>query len=138
VFRKAGDNAVPITPVANGEMDNELWIEWAHGIWTGIRETETLQYSKARDIDDEKHICPLQLETIERCIKLWSNPGEVVLSPFAGIGSEIYQAIRLDREGIGVELKRSYFDVAVKNCRIAEMSVKTTTPLFAFANVEIE
>jgi DNA modification methylase len=88
LFRKPGENAVPITPVDNGEMDNEKWIEWAHGIWLGISETDTLQYAPARGVGDEKHICPLQLGTIERCIKLYSNPGETVLTPFGGIGSE--------------------------------------------------
>ena len=115
LFKKPGENAVPVVPVANGEMDNETWIEWAHGIWLGIRETDTLQYSVARDADDEKHICPLQLGTIERCIKLYSNPGETVLTPFMGIGSEAYMAIKLGRRAIGIELKRSYYEVAVKN-----------------------
>lgn len=115
LFKKPGDNAVPVLPVENGEIDNETWIEWANGIWLGIHETETLQYSKARGIEDEKHICPLQLGTIERCIKLYSNPGELVLSPFMGIGSECYQALRFKRKAIGIELKPEYFNVAVKN-----------------------
>jgi DNA modification methylase len=126
-FRKPGENAVPITPVANGEMDNETWIDWAGGIWTGISESDTLQYHSARDADDEKHICPLQLGTIERCIKLYSNPGETVLSPFMGIGSEIYEAVRLGRRGIGIELKPSYFEVAVKNLRAVEAQVHAPT-----------
>ncbi len=120
IFRKPGDNAIPITPVANGEMTNDIWVEWANGVWTGIRETETLQYSRARDGDDEKHICPLQLETIERCIKLWSNPGELVLSPFMGIGSEGHVALDMGRKFIGVELKKSYFDQACRNLVLAE------------------
>jgi DNA modification methylase len=115
LFKKPGENAVPVNPVANGEIDNETWIEWANGIWLGIRETETLQYHTARGIEDEKHICPLQLQTIERCIKLYSNPGETILSPFMGIGSECYQALKFKRKAIGIELKREYFDVAVKN-----------------------
>jgi len=119
IFRKEGENAVPVQPVENGEMDNEVWIEWAHGIWTGIRETETLQYSKARDPDDEKHICPLQLETIERCIKLYSNPGETILSPFGGIGSEGYVALRNGRKAICIELKESYFAELIKNLQEA-------------------
>ena len=81
IFKKPGENAIPICPVDNGELDNETWIEWANGIWLGIHESDTLQYSGARDGDDEKHICPLQLGTIERCIKLYSNPGETVLTP---------------------------------------------------------
>ncbi len=115
IFKKPGENAVPITPVANGDLDNEKWISWAHGIWTDIQETETLQYYQARAAEDEKHICPLQLGTIERCIKLYSNPNEVVFTPFMGIGSEAFMAIKLKRKAIGIELKKSYFDVAVKN-----------------------
>lgn len=134
IFRKPGDNAVPITPVENGELDNDTWVEWAHGIWLGIRETETLQYSRARDADDEKHICPLQLETIERCIKLYSNPGEMVLTPFGGIGSEGYMAVKLNRKAILVELKRSYFDVLMQNMREAEVASKTVD-LFEWAGL---
>ena len=115
LFKKPGDNLVPIKPVENGEMDNETWIEWAHGIWTGIRETETLQYHTARGDDDEKHICPLQLGTIERCVKLYSNPGEMVLTPFGGIGSEAYTALKFGRKATLLELKPEYFNVAVKN-----------------------
>lgn len=122
LFKKPGDNAVPVSPVANGELDNEGWIEWAHGIWLGIHETETLQYSKARGADDEKHICPLQLGTIERCIKLYSNPGETVLTPFGGIGSEAYMALKLGRKAVLIELKPEYFNVAVCNLKAAEMS----------------
>ena len=120
IFKKPGDNAVPITPVLHGEMDNETWIDWASGIWTGISESDTLQYTTARDANDEKHVCPLQLGTIERCIKLYSNPGETVLTPFMGIGSEAYEAIRLGRKAIGIELKQSYFDAAVRNLREIE------------------
>jgi DNA modification methylase len=115
IFKKPGENQVPITPVKNGELDNEKWISWAHGIWTDINETETLQYYQARDSEDEKHICPLQLGTIERCIKLYSNPGEVIFTPFMGIGSEAFMALKLKRKAMGIELKESYFNVAVKN-----------------------
>jgi len=132
LFRKPGDNAVPVTPVANGELDNETWIEWAHGIWIGIAETDTLQYSIARASDDEKHICPLQLGTIERCIKLYSNPGEMVLTPFGGIGSEGYMAVKLGRKAILIELKPEYFSALVNNMRAVE--AKTTLPdLFTWA-----
>jgi DNA modification methylase len=117
VFRKPGDNQVPIRP----DLTNQEWIEWARPIWYGIRESDTLQVAEAREEDDERHICPLQLGTIERCIRLWSNPGELLLSPFAGIGSEGYEAIRLGRRYLGVELKPSYADVAVKNLRAAEL-----------------
>jgi len=120
LFKKEGENTVAVTPVKNGEMDNETWIEWAHGIWLGIRETETLQFTTARAIDDEKHICPLQLGTIERCIKLYSNPSETVLTPFGGIGSEAYVAIKLGRKAVLIELKPEYYHVAVSNLREAE------------------
>ena len=129
IFKKPGENATPIEPVKNGELDNETWIRWAHGIWTDIQETNTLQYYCARDTDDEKHICPLQIETIERCIKLYSNPGETIITPFMGIGSEAYVAVKLGRRAIGIELKGSYFKIAVQNLQ----SVSTETDLFSAA-----
>jgi DNA modification methylase len=135
IFRKTGDNAIPVTPVENGEIDNERWIDWAGGIWTGIQESDTLQYTTARAPDDEKHICPLQLGTIERCIKLYSNPGETVFTPFMGIGSEAYQALRFGRKAIGIELKESYFNIAVKNLQDVE---STRMDLFAWANKQNE
>ena len=111
VFRKPGENKVPIKP----DITNDDWIEWARPVWYGIRESDTLNIAEGRDHDDERHICPLQLGTIERCIRLWSNPGETVFSPFAGIGSEGYQALKLGRKFIGIELKRSYYETAKKN-----------------------
>jgi len=120
IFKKPGENENPVLPVENKELDNEKWILWANGIWTGISESDTLQFSRAREADDEKHICPLQLGTIERCIKLYSNPGDVVLTPFGGIGSEAYQAIRFGRKAILIELKESYYREAVKNLKYAE------------------
>ncbi len=131
IFRKPGENQIPITPVSNGEMNNETWIDWAGGIWLGIHESDTLQYTTARAADDEKHICPLQLGTIERCIKLYSNPGETVLTPFLGIGSEAFQAIRFNRKAIGIELKESYFKIAVQNLKDAELKYKSID-LFTF------
>lgn len=130
LFKAPGENAIPVEPVKNGEIDNETWIEWAHGIWVGIRETDTLQVAEGRGADDEKHVCPLQLGTIERCVKLYSNPGETVLSPFMGIGSEGYQSVKLGRKFIGCELKESYYNLAVRNLRRAETSVKSSS-LFA-------
>lgn len=126
IFRKPGDNAVPITP----DLTNNEWIQWARPVWYGIRETETLQAAEARDEDDERHICPLQLGTIERCIRLWSNPGELVVSPFAGIGSEGFEAVRLGRRFFGCELKPSYAALAVRNLRTAEQR-RTQGTLFA-------
>ena len=116
VFRKPGENAVPIQP----DITNEEWIEWARPIWYGIRESDTLNVAIARSDKDERHICPLQLGTIERCVRLWSNPGELILSPFAGIGSEGYEAIRLGRRFYGIELKPEYAKVAVSNLHAAE------------------
>jgi DNA modification methylase len=122
---------VPVTPVERGEIDNERWIDWAGGIWTGISESDTLQYTTARAADDEKHICPLQLGTIERCIKMYSNPCELVLSPFMGIGSEVYQAVKFGRKGIGIELKDSYYNIAVQNLRNVERETNEVD-LFSF------
>jgi DNA modification methylase len=126
IFRRPGSNVVPVVP----DLTNNEWIEWARPIWYGIRESDTLQFSAAREQEDERHICPLQLGTIERCVRLWSNKGETVLSPFAGIGSEGYMSLKLGRRFVGIELKRSYFDVAVRNLRAAETTKQNELPLF--------
>jgi DNA modification methylase len=97
--------------------------------WYGIRETDTLNARIAREDADERHICPLQLDFIERCVRLWSNPGETVLSPFAGIGSEVYTAVKAGRQGIGIELKASYWRTAVANLR-SLASTQTEASLF--------
>ena len=131
VFRKPGGNAVPVI----ADISNNEWIEWARPIWYGIKESDTLQYTTARDSEDERHICPLQLGTIERCIRLWSNRDDTVLSPFAGIGSEGYEAIRLGRKFIGIELKESYWEVARKNLAAAQ---SLTRDLFTWNRVEPE
>jgi DNA modification methylase len=115
VFRTPGENATPIHP----DISNEDWIEWARPIWYGIRESDTLNVREGRGKDDERHICALQLGTIERCVRLWSNPGETVFSPFAGIGSEGYESLRLGRRFLGIELKPEYFATAKKNLRRA-------------------
>ena len=119
LFRKPGDNQVQI----KNDVSNEEWIEWARPVWLDIRETNTLNVRVARDAEDERHICPLQLDFIERVIRLWSNPGETVFSPFAGIGSEPYTAIKLGRRGLGIELKPSYWRTAVNNCRDMESTM---------------
>ncbi len=126
IFRKPGDNAVPIE---GDEIDNETWIKWAHPIWYDINETDTLNVREARENDDERHICPLQLGLIERCVRLWSNPGELVLSPFAGIGSEGYEAVRHGRRFWGCELKESYARVAAKSLAVAS-TLRTQQSLF--------
>lgn len=133
VFRKPGENVTPITHDASNPLSalsNDEWIAWARPIWYGIRESDTLQVAESREEDDERHVCPLQLGTIERCIRLWSNPGELILSPFAGIGSEGYEAVRLGRRFFGVELKPSYYEVARKNMLAAEHK-KAQGTLFA-------
>jgi len=122
-FRAPGDNTVPI----RSNVSNEEWIAWARPVWLGIRETNTLNARLSKDAADERHICPLQLDFIERCIRLWSNPGETVLSPFAGIGSEIHTAVTLHRRGIGIELKPSYWHTAVTNLRNLDTHLTTPT-----------
>lgn len=95
------------------------WQKVASPVWMDINPSDTLQYRSAREHDDERHICPLQLEVIRRGIRLWTNPGDVVLTPFMGIGSELFVALQLGRKGIGIELKKSYFDQAVRNLELA-------------------
>lgn len=141
-FRKPGENAVPVN---GGDVDRNTWIEWANptwpnehdrcaeggafATWYGISESDTLNALRkhgyaglveSRENEDERHICPLQLGTIERIIRLWSNKGETVLTPFLGIGSEAYMAIKLGRRAIGCELKRLYWQCAVRNLQTFE------------------
>lgn len=147
-FRKPGENPRPIRAGQSERYENpdgwitpEEWIEWAAPVWYrasegypgGIRETDTLNVSAAREGKDERHLCPLQLGVIERAVKLWTAPGEIVCSPFAGVGSEGVGALRLKRRFVGVELKRSYFDTARANLAAAAASVDQTT-LFAAAD----
>lgn len=96
-----------------------IWQQYASPVWFDIRQTYVLPYRKAKDSDDEKHICPLQLDVIERCIILWSITGDVVLTPFMGVGSEVYIAVKNRRKGIGIELKRSYYNQSVLNVKSA-------------------
>lgn len=133
VFRKPGENKVPVLPK---DISNEDWIKWAHPVWFDIRESRTLNKSAARSDKDEKHICPLQLDVIDRCVRLWSNVGEIVLSPFAGIGSEGYQAILRGRKFVGIELKPEYVVVAKDNLQIAERQIKQDN-LFTIAGIKI-
>lgn len=152
MFRKPGDNPEPVAgrfdryvgfgnaPVAailrtdKDEEDAkrwysiEVWQRYASPVWMDINQSRTLQYRGGRDEKDEQHISPLQLDVIERCIELWSNPGDVVLTPFLGIGSEVYGAVAAGRKGIGFELKPSYFKQAVRN--IAELDRAKTDNLF--------
>ena len=122
-MRKPGVNLEPVTHTKES-FPVDQWQKWASPVWDDINPSDTLQYLSARDESDERHICPLQLQVIERAIRLWSNPGDTVLTPFAGIGSEVYQAVKFGRRGIGVELKKSYFDLAVRNLMTLEEAAK--------------
>jgi DNA modification methylase len=135
VFRKDILDETQSEPVgkdrANFPVDQ--WQKWASPVWMDIQQTKVLNnYRDGKDPEDEKHICPLQLDLIERCVRMWSNPGDVVLSPFAGIGSEGYEALRAGRKFIGTELKTGYFKTAIKNLRDAEMT--GSSPLLDMAN----
>ena len=117
VFRKDGERSNPVT---NTELPVDLWQKYASPVWMDINYGNTLQgFRNGREDNDEKHICPLQLDTIERLIHLYSNKGDTVLTPFMGIGSEVYQAVKMGRKGIGFELKESYFDLAKANISTA-------------------
>lgn len=117
IFRKDGDRCNPVT---NTDLPVDLWQKYASPVWMDIDYGNTLQgFRNGRDEKDEKHICPLQLDTIERLIHLYSNKGDTVFTPFMGIGSEVFQAIKMERKAIGIELKESYFDIAKKNALIA-------------------
>lgn len=136
-FRKPGENVMPIS---NVDVSRDDWIDFANptwpqpgdragdwgafATWYGIRETDTLNVAEAREHEDERHVCPLQKETISRCIRLWSNPGECVLDPFAGIGSTLHQAVLLGRKSVGIELKPSYYQTGVRNIRRAEREMQ--------------
>lgn len=145
-FRKLGDNPIPVTHsvglldyAGEREIPHELlgyrgwtgkqtenrfshwiWRQYASAFWDDIRLDRVLPYKEARDPQDEKHPHALQLDVIERCITLWSNPGEIVVTPFLGVGSEVYQAVRMGRKGLGVEIKASYFAQALKNIEAAD------------------
>lgn len=114
-MRKPGENPEPVTHT-NETFPVAVWQKYASPIWTDINPSDTLQHTSARDEKDERHICPLQLTVIRRALNLWTNPGDIVLTPFLGIGSESYVALEMGRRTIGIELKPSYFQQAVKNC----------------------
>lgn len=155
MFRKPGDNPEPVegmfdryvgygnepasvdSRIAAGKSISdaekwfsiEVWQRYASPVWMDINQSRTLQYRSARDEKDEQHISPLQLDVIERCIELWSNPGDIVLTPFLGIGSEVYGAVSAGRKGVGFELKPSYFRQAVQNLK--KLSDARTVDMFA-------
>ena len=117
-FVKPGDNEVPITH-SESDFPVEQWQQWASPVWMDINQTNVLNVKSARSANDEKHLCPLQLDLIERALILWSNKGDVVLSPFMGIGSEGYQSLKLGRRFVGTELKQEYWRQACENLRAA-------------------
>lgn len=120
-FRVPGENAVRIN--AKGQVSRNDWIDWAECCWTDILETDTLNVKEGRGEDDTKHICPLQLGVIDRCVRLFSDPGELVFSPFTGIGSEGFVSVKRGRRFYGCELKDEYHAAACRNLRRAELSV---------------
>jgi len=149
IFKKPGENAEPITH-ENGllsyagerKIPNDLmrykgfkgnqiknkyshwiWRQYASSFWDDVRISHVLPYKKSKDEDDERHVHPLQLDVIERCCVLWSNPNDKVLTPFMGVGSEVYGAVLNGRKGIGVELKKSYFKQAIANLKIVEKEI---------------
>ena len=123
VFRKPGEHEHPVK--CNISVDT--WQQWASPVWMDINQSNTLNAAAGRSAEDEKHICPLQLDVIERAVRMWSNEGDTVLTPFLGIGSEVYQSILCGRKGIGFELKDSYFNEAIKNIKRAEQIIKQPT-----------
>ena len=126
-FRKDGENLDPVAhidgltefagenPPTHGTLSHERWRRYASPVWMDINFSNTLNAKAARENDDERHVCPMALDLIERAIQLWSNPGDVVFDPFSGVGSTGYQAIRMGRKFAGSELKTAYFEQAVKN-----------------------
>ena len=144
-FRKPGENAVPIN--AKNQVSRNDWIKWAEGCWDDVQETDTLNTAAAKSEEDTKHICPLQLEVIRRCVLLYSNPGEIVFSPFTGIGSEGFmslggkspktgKSIPDQRRFYGCELKPEYHTQALKNLAQAVRQHKSTSQRTLFAEVE--
>jgi len=136
-FRKPGKNTDPVAGAFDhwcgddsfkndGNLSIDIWQRYASPVWSDINQTRTLNYRETRGEDDIRHICPLQLDVIHRCLQLWSREGDVVLSPFAGIGSEGYESIKLSRKFIGFELKPEYYGCAVKN--LAAVETETMTP----------
>lgn len=125
-MRKPGDNPEPVVHT-NENFPVSVWQHYADPVWMDIDPSDTLQYMSARDSADERHICPLQLTVIRRAIGLWTNQGDTVFSPYAGIGSEGFCAVEMNRQFIGAELKESYYRQAIKNMRWAENERQQTT-----------
>jgi len=156
VFRRDGDNPVPVAhpnglksyagarqmpadvlkykdwdgPQIENRFSHWIWRQYASAFWDDVRLDRVLPFRESRDEEDEKHVHPLQLDVIERAVVLWTNPGERVLTPFMGVGSEVYVPVQLARFGIGVELKPSYFRQAVKNMQAVDDDTYSDMPLF--------
>jgi DNA modification methylase len=111
------------------KLSHIIWQRYASSVWDDIRIDNVLPYKESKDEDDEKHVHPLQLDVIQRAVELWSNPGEVVFTPFMGVGSEVYGAVRLGRKGFGIELKESYYNQSVKNLKDCQPIVETDKQL---------
>jgi DNA modification methylase len=129
-MRKPGDNAEPVSHT-NKTFPVELWQNYASPVWSDINPSDTLQFRSVREHKDERHICPLQMDVIRRALKLWTNEGDIVLSPFAGIGSEGYVALEEGRRFIGAELKRSYYEQACRNLALAAKGTRPQVEMFA-------
>lgn len=164
VFRRSGENQVPIEhpkglteyagerPIPEDlwmyrnwdgkQTDNRfshwIWRQYASAFWDDVRLDRVLPYKQSRDEEDEKHVHPLQLDVIDRVMVLWSNPKERVLSPFMGVGSEVYGAVKADRFGVGIELKPSYYNQAVKNVKEALENQYEEMPLFSLAGIKVD
>ncbi len=160
VFRKKGENKIPIEhPTGLYEYAGErkmpsdilhlkgyngnqihnsyshwIWRQYASAFWDDIRRGNVLPFKQARDEEDEKHVHPLQLDVIERCLQLWSNPNEIVLTPFMGVGSEVYQSVKSGRRGIGIELKETYYKQAVKNLEALKFANNKQSDIFDFTD----
>ena len=130
-FRAPGDNQTPID--AEGEVSRNEWIQWAESSWGDIKETDTLNVRGTKGDGDTKHICPLQLPVIDRLIRLYTNPGEIVFTPFGGIGSELFQAIKRGRRAYGCELKEEYYNVALSNIELADLQTSRVAQQNLFA-----
>ena len=128
-----GEKDLPKAKKSKDQSKNKhshfIWQRYASPVWFDIRQTNTLNERQARDKDDERHICPLQLDVIARCLELWTNPGDVVVTPFGGIGSEGYEAVRMGRKAILIELKKSYYDVLIKNMKLIQNRKNTELDL---------
>lgn len=142
----AGERPIPaeVLPYRNWkgrQIENRyshwIWRQYASAFWDDIRLDRVLPFREARDEEDEKHVHPLQLDVIERVVTLWSNPGDTVLTPFMGVGSEVYGAVKLGRKGLGIELKPSYYRQSLKNLEIALSERAEQADLFSLSGVDV-